>query len=109
MEIEPLFIIDLPPAVPPMEIIVMDLTPFYFMKQTKAAALLHMPVSTLSKHWTKAGGGRLWPYRKLQQIDAKLQLKTIGKAEMLKLQRQRAKILAPTTIQVLNRNVNLNE
>ncbi|KAF2074196.1 hypothetical protein CYY_004482 [Polysphondylium violaceum] len=41
--------------------------PLLMMKQEKAARLLNISTSVLSKKWTESfGGGRKWPYRSLQ-------------------------------------------
>lgn len=80
-----------------------DLTPYYMEKQTRAAKLLGMSPSVLSKRWRKASGGRMWPYRVIHTIDDKI--KQLGGSSSLVQQEQvymllveRAKNLAPVKI-----------
>jgi hypothetical protein len=50
-----------------------DITPYLAMPQVKAAEILGMPASTLSKRWKEAvGGDRKWPFRIVRKIDKQI-------------------------------------
>merc|ERR1712137_1443116 len=48
-----------------------DITEYLNMPQTKAAKLLGIPTSTLSKRWKEAAPTRKWPWRTTCKIDKK--------------------------------------
>lgn len=66
------------------------------LPQFEAAKRLGLPVSTLSKRWSKATDGeRVWPYRKVSMLDKELAESQVSKAKRVKLQAERDDLLHP--------------
>ncbi len=115
--LEPLFVLDIPPTpifgrcqrapIAPVhqkkqekeEGNLVDLSPYYRMKQADAAAILGLSISTLSKRWHTASRGRVWPYRGLLLNDAQLKVAR-EQSEIEKLKRERKKLLRPVKADV---------
>ncbi len=106
MDLEPLFHIDLPPPVEAATTIEpirpkstsVSLSPYYMMPQKKVARLLGLTVSTLSKRWSEASHGRVWPFRRVLIIDAEIKKCMKCGEDVDALQRRRKEMLAPVKI-----------
>ncbi len=107
MDLEPLFHIDLPPPVEATAAVPdtirprstkVSLSPYYMMPQKKVARLLGLTVSTLSKRWSEASHGRVWPFRRVLIIDAEIKKCMKCGEDVDALQRRRKEMLAPVKI-----------
>ena len=106
--LEPLFAFDLPPPVEsPMELkecpkapkVVSLTAPLFMMTQQEVADMFHLPISTFSKRWRHAAGGRIWPFRRVLKIDATLQ-STTDENVIKRLRKRRKELLEPVKINV---------
>jgi hypothetical protein len=123
MELEPLFMFDLPPVITTMPTAVPggertvsnEMAPFIQkngyanltssflgMDQRIVAGMVGLPHSTFSKRWLAASKGRVWPNRRIKKIDGEIQTARTPRL-IQKLRRLRERLLKPVKVYIVKR------